>query len=236
MTCKSGSISSDFMSFSPLSPATRSGIGMTSERTRRRLIEQVKEMGVSDLRVLRIMQDLPRHVFVDEALANRAYDNISLPIGFGQTISQPYIVGLMTQTLFNKSRSKILEIGTGCGYQTALLAQMCNEVVSIERILKLHRRARDLLYDLRIRNVKFRHGDGFKGLSEEAPYDGILAAAVSEDVPNELIEQLSEGGRVVMPVGSGANQVLVVVDKTNTGIKQQEIEAVRFVPRLAGLS
>lgn len=224
------------MTYSPLSPATRSGIGMTSERTRRRLVEQVKDMGVSDLRVLRIMQDLPRHLFVDEALANRAYDNISLPIGFGQTISQPYIVGLMTQTLFNTSRSKILEIGTGCGYQTAILAQLCDEVVSIERILKLHRRARDLLYDLRVRNVKFRHGDGFRGLSEEAPYDGILAAAVSEDVPAELIEQLAEGGRVVMPVGSGANQVLVVVDKTSSGIKQQEIEAVRFVPRLAGLS
>jgi len=155
------------------------GIGMTSERTRRRLIEQVRDMGVSDKKVLDIMLALPRHAFIDEALANRAYDNISLPIGYGQTISQPYIVGLMTQTLFDRPRAKILEIGTGCGYQTAVLAPLCDEVISVERILKLHRRARDLLYDLRIRNVKFRHGDGFAGMREHAPFDGILAAAVS---------------------------------------------------------
>ena len=129
------------------------GIGMTSERTRRRLIDQVREMGVTDRRVLDVMFSLPRHLFIDEALSNRAYDNISLPMGYGQTISQPYIVGLMTQTLFNQARPKILEIGTGCGYQTAVLAPLCEEVISIERILKLHRRARDLLYDLRIRNV-----------------------------------------------------------------------------------
>ena len=211
------------------------GIGMTSERTRRRLIEQVRDMGVTDQKVLDVMFALPRHVFIDEALSNRAYDNISLPIGFGQTISQPYIVGLMTQTLLNKPRAKILEIGTGCGYQTAVLAPLCDEVISMERILKLHRRARDLLYDLRIRNVKFRHGDGFAGMRNHAPYDGILAAAVSENVPQELIDQLSPGGRVVMPVGRGDHQVLIVADKTSTGLKQQEIEAVRFVPRLAGL-
>lgn len=193
-------------------------------------------MGVTDKRVLDVMLSLPRHAFIDEALANRAYDNISLPIGFGQTISQPYIVGLMTQTLFNQTRSKVLEIGTGCGYQTAVLAPFCKEVISVERILKLHRRARDLLYDLRIRNVKFRHGDGFNGMVDYAPFDGILAAAVSEDVPEELINQLATGGRIVMPLGRAEQQVLIVVDKTNTGIKQSEIEAVRFVPRLAGLS
>lgn len=213
-----------------------SGIGMTSERTRRRLIEQVREMGVSNQKVLETMLALPRHLFIDEALSNRAYDNISLPIGFGQTISQPYIVGLMTQTLFDRPRAKILEIGTGCGYQTAVLAPLCEEVISVERILKLHRRARDLLYDLRIRNVKFRHGDGFAGMREHAPFDGILAAAVSEDLPEELIEQLAPGGRIVMPVGRDDHQVLIVADKTATGVKQQEIEAVRFVPRLAGLS
>lgn len=210
-------------------------IGMTSERTRRRLIDQVRAMGVSDQRVLDVMFSLPRQAFIDEALSNRAYDNISLPIGFGQTISQPYIVALMTQTLFNRPRSKILEIGTGCGYQTAVLAPFCDEIISVERILKLHRRARDLLYDLRIRNVKFRHGDGFVGMKEHAPFDGILAAAVSEDVPQELIDQLAVGGRIVMPVGRGDHQVLVVVDKTATGVRQHEIEAVRFVPRLAGL-
>lgn len=211
------------------------GIGMTSERTRRRLIDQVREMGVSDKKVLDVMLALPRHLFIDEALSNRAYDNISLPIGFGQTISQPYIVGLMTQTLFNQPRSKVLEIGTGCGYQTAVLAPLCDEVISIERILKLHRRARDLLYDLRIRNVKFRHGDGFMGMSDYAPFDGILAAAVSEDIPEDLVLQLGEGGRIVMPVGRGEQQVLLVADKTSTGLKKKEIEAVRFVPRLAGL-
>ena len=211
------------------------GIGMTSERTRRRLIDQVREMGVTDKKVLDVMFALPRHLFIDEALSNRAYDNISLPIGFGQTISQPYIVGLMTQTLFNQARSKVLEIGTGCGYQTAVLAPLCDEVISIERILKLHRRARDLLYDLRIRNVKFRHGDGFMGMSDHAPFDGILAAAVSEDIPEELVLQLAEGGRIVMPVGRGDQQVLLVADKTSTGLRKKEIEAVRFVPRLAGL-
>ena len=181
------------------------------------------------------MQSLPRHVFVDEALASRAYENTALPIGHGQTISQPYTVGLMTQTLFNKPRAKILEIGTGCGYQTAILAPLCDEVVSLERIVKLHRRARDLLYDLGVRNVKFRHGDGFAGMNDFAPYDGILAAAVSQDVPRELIDQLADGGRIVMPVGKATQQVLLVIDKTSSGLVKQEIEAVRFVPRLAGL-
>ena len=213
-----------------------SGIGMTSDRTRRRLVEQLRDMGVINKRVLQIIQSLPRHIFVDEALASRAYENTALPIGHGQTISQPYTVGLMTQILFDKPRAKVLEIGTGCGYQTALLAALCDKVVSIERIIKLHRQARDRLYDLGVRNVVFRHGDGFAGYADNAPYDGILAAAVSEDVPEELISQLNVGGRVVMPVGHDDKQVLIVIDKTDNGIQKQEIEAVRFVPRLAGLS
>lgn len=211
------------------------GIGMTSERTRRRLIEQLRDMGVHDESVLRVMQNLPRHIFVDEALASRAYENTALPINHGQTISQPYIVALMTQTLLNTQRAKVLEIGTGCGYQTAVLAPLCEKIVSVERIVKLHRQARDRCYDLGIRNVVFRHGDGFDGLREFAPFDGILAAAVSEDVPMELIDQLAVGGRVVMPVGRDDKQVLIVIDKTEQGTKQYEIEAVRFVPRLAGL-
>jgi len=211
------------------------GSGMTSDRTRRRLVELIKSMGITHKAVLDVMQSLPRHIFVDEALASRAYENTALPIGQGQTISQPYIVGLMTQTLFNKPRSKVLEIGTGCGYQTAILAPLCDEVVSLERIVTLHRRARDLLYDLGVRNVKFRHGDGFAGMTDFAPYDGILAAAVSQDVPPELIDQLAEGGRIVMPVGKAKHQVLIVIDKTRSGLIEQEIEAVRFVPRLAGL-
>lgn len=212
------------------------GIGMTSSRTRKRLVEQVRSMGVTDDAVLRVMQSLPRHIFVDEALASRAYENTALPIGHGQTISQPYIVGLMTQTLLNKPRANVLEIGTGCGYQTAILAPLCDQVVSVERIVKLHRQARDRLYDLGVRNVVFRHGDGFVGMADNAPYDGILAAAVSEDVPQELIDQLAMGGRVVMPVGRNDKQSLIVIDKTEDGLVQQEIEAVRFVPRLAGLS
>jgi len=219
-----------------LSKPQYAGIGMTSDRTRKRLVDQVREMGVHSKGVLRVMRSLPRHIFVDEALASRAYENTALPIGHGQTISQPYIVGLMTQTLFNKPRAKVLEIGTGCGYQTAILAPLCETVVSIERIVKLHRQARDRLYDLGVRNVIFRHGDGFAGMLDNAPYDGILAAAVSEDVPQELIEQLAEGGRIVMPVGQGEKQVLIVIDKTASGLIQKEVEAVRFVPRLAGLS
>lgn len=212
------------------------GIGMTSERTRRRLVEQVREMGVSNQEILDVMKSLPRHIFVEEALATRAYENTALPIGHGQTISQPYTVGLMTQTLLNVPRDKVLEIGTGCGYQTAILAPLCKQVVSVERIIKLHRQARDRLYDLGVRNVTFKHGDGFEGLRDSAPYDGILAAAVSEDVPEELIDQLAEGGRIVMPLGKGDRQVLIVIDKTSTGLFKEEVEAVRFVPRLAGLS
>ena len=212
------------------------GIGMTSERTRRRLIEKIQEMGVVDKAVLDVMLSLPRHIFVEEALATRAYENTALPIGHGQTISQPYTVGLMTQTLLNKPRKNVLEIGTGCGYQTAILAALCDKVVSVERIIKLHRQARDRLYDLGVRNVTYCHGDGFAGLTDNAPYDGILAAAVSENVPQELIDQLADGGRIVMPVGKANRQVLIVIDKTSTGLVQQEIEAVKFVPRLAGLS
>lgn len=218
-----------------LKQAHYTGIGMTSERTRKRLIEQLKGMGIHDVDVLEVIESLPRHVFVDEALASRAYENTALPIGHGQTISQPYTVALMTQTLFNKPRAKILEIGTGCGYQAAVLAPLCEQVISVERIVKLHRAARDRLYDLGVRNVVFRHGDGFAGMRDYAPFDGILAAAVSEDIPPELIEQLAIGGRAIMPVGRDSHQHLIVVDKTANGLVQQEIEAVRFVPRLAGL-
>lgn len=219
-----------------LSKPQYAGIGMTSDRTRKRLVDQVRSMGVSNEAVLAVMQSLPRHIFVDEALASRAYENTALPIGHGQTISQPYTVALMTQTLLNKPRAKVLEIGTGCGYQTAILAPLCDKLVSIERIVKLHRQARDRLYDLGVRNVIFRHGDGFAGMLDNAPYDGILAAAVSEDVPQDLTDQLADGGRIVMPVGRDASQVLIVIDKTPNGLLRQEIEAVRFVPRLAGLS
>jgi len=211
------------------------GVGMTSERTRRRLIDLLRSRGISDERVLQVMFEIPRHLFVDEAFASRAYENTALPISQGQTISQPYIVALMTQILLEKPRVSVLEIGTGCGYQTAVLSQLCEKVYSVERIVKLHRRARDLLYDLHVRNTVFRHGDGFAGLTDFAPYDGILAAAVSPTIPEELINQLAEGGRIIMPVGQNDEQQLIVADKTSSGVVTQTIESVRFVPRLSGL-
>jgi len=211
------------------------GVGMTSERTRRRLIDLLRSRGISDERVLQVMFEIPRHLFVDEAFASRAYENTALPISQGQTISQPYIVALMTQILLEKPRASVLEIGTGCGYQTAVLSQLCEKVYSVERIVKLHRRARDLLYDLHVRNAVFRHGDGFAGLTDFAPYDGILAAAVSPTIPEELFDQLAEGGRIIMPVGQNDEQQLIVADKTSSGVVTQTIEAVRFVPRLSGL-
>ena len=208
---------------------------MTSARTRRRLVEQIRSMGIDNLEVLKTIESLPRHIFVDEALASRAYENTALPIGHGQTISQPFTVALMTQTLFDRPRAKILEIGTGCGYQTAVLAGLCDQLVSIERIKALHRKARDRCYDLGYRNIIFRHGDGFSGLDSYAPYDGILAAAVSPDVPEELLAQLAPNGRLIMPIGSGEQQVLTVIDNQGDRIHKQSLDAVRFVPRLAGL-
>lgn len=216
-------------------PNKQQGIGMTSARTRRRLVEQMRAFGITHAETLQVMESLPRHIFVDEAIASRVYENTALPIGHGQTISQPYIVALMTQTLFDRARANVLEIGTGCGYQTALLAALCDKVVSIERIRALHRKARDRCYDLGYRNIVFRHGDGFAGLENYAPYDGILAAAVSADVPDELVAQLAPNGRLIMPVGAGEHQVLTVIDRQGDTIKKTQLEAVRFVPRLAGL-
>ncbi len=215
----------------------QNGIGMTSARTRRRLIDQLRQAGITKSDIVSVMEQVPRHLFVDEALATRAYENTALPIGHGQTISQPYTVALMSQTLFNQQRDRVLEIGTGCGYQTAVLASLAEQVVSIERIQALHRQARDRCYDLGYRNIIFRHGDGFAGQVDYAPYDGILAAAVSEDVPQELLNQLAAGGRLIMPVGQGDQQMLTVIDRSLDGhqFNRTQLEAVRFVPRLAGL-
>lgn len=219
----------------PLNVSKQLGIGMTSERTRLRMIEELRDLGIKDLGVLLVMSKLPRHHFVDEALASRAYENTALPIGHGQTISQPYTVALMTQTLLNKQRHNVLEIGTGCGYQSAVLSPLVTQITSVECILKLHRQARDLLYELGVRNVRCRHGDGFAGIEDFAPYDGILAAAVSADVPQELTDQLAEGGRIVMPVVKDGAQWLTVVDKVDGKLIESKLEAVRFVPRLSGL-
>ena len=219
----------------PLDASKQLGIGMTSERTRLRMVEELQSLGIRQLDVLHVMSKLPRHHFVDEALASRAYENTALPIGHGQTISQPYTVALMTQTLLDKPRHNVLEIGTGCGYQSAVLSPLVSQVTSLECILALHRRARDLLYDLGVRNVQCIHGDGFAGSEANAPYDGIIAAAVSDDIPEPLTDQLRDGGRMVMPLAQNDAQWLVVVDKIAGQIVSKRIETVRFVPRLSGL-
>ena len=211
------------------------GIGMTSERTRIRMVERLREQGVVDETVLLAMQSVPRHIFVDEALASRAYEDSALPIGHGQTISQPYIVARMIELLRNgSSRSKVLEVGTGCGYQAAVLARVCSEVYSVERIGTLQENARKAARELRLLNLRFKHADGSLGLPEAAPFDGIIVAAAGMQTPPALLEQLAVGGRLVIPLG-GRDQVLKVVDRTPDGFHEQTLESVRFVPLLGGL-
>lgn len=211
------------------------GIGMTSQRTRERLLRRLGEAGISDPRVLDAIRQVPRHLFVDEALASRAYEDIALPIGHGQTISQPYVVALMSQTLLGGGRlHRVLEIGTGCGYQTAVLATLADEVYSVERITALYRQARDRLFDLRYRNAKFHHGDGLGGWPEHAPYDGIIATAAPAVVPDSLVQQVVVGGRIVIPVGGRAMQKLLSIQRTPGGFEEQEIESVNFVPLVSG--
>ncbi len=212
------------------------GIGMTSPRTRARMVERLRVQGIRDETVLAAMNNVPRHLFVDEALAGRAYDDVSLPINFGQTISQPYIVARMTEVLCNgKQLGKVLEIGTGCGYQAAVLAQVAQQVYSVERILPLHERARKLLRELKIRNVVLRHVDGTRGLSEGAPFNGIIMACAAPALSEALKEQLAVGGRMVVPVGT-QEQFLYLIERTESGFKETRLEAVKFVPLLAGIA
>lgn len=209
-----------------------SGSGMTSDRARNRLIDQLREHGISSETVLSVIAKTPRHIFIPKALQSRAYENIALPIGHGQTISQPYIVALMTELLLSETQrplEKVLEIGTGCGYQTAVLARLCQHVYSIERIPELMWDARNRLYDLKIKNTSFKIADGYDGWPENAPFDGILAAAASTEVPQNLLPQLSPGGRLVMPVGDEGNQMLKVITRNNNNYIEQNITAVRFV-------
>ncbi len=211
-----------------------SGIGMTSLRTRERLIQRLLDQGISNPAVLEVMRSTPRHLFLDEAMAHRAYEDVALPIGFQQTLSQPYIVALMTELLLAPGpRQRVLEIGTGSGYQTAVLAQLVDEVYSVERIRPLQQKARQRLRQLKLRNVQMNHADGTFGWPERGPFDGILAAAAPEDIPDELLSQLAPGGRLVIPVGS-QQQYLQVVDHTEEGLVTQTVEAVRFVPLLPG--
>lgn len=212
------------------------GIGMTSQRTRDRMVQRLREQGIKDEVVLGAMNAIPRHIFVDEALSIRAYEDVSLPIGYGQTISQPYIVARMTEILRSGSPlGRVLEIGTGCGYQTSVLSRLAQEVYSVERISPLLMKARNNLRELRTRNVKVKHADGHYGLPDLAPFDGIIVTAGATHIPNELLQQLSVGGRMVIPVGT-QEQTLVLVERLPEEFRQTQLEAVKFVPLLGGTS
>ena len=209
-----------------------SGIGMTSARTRARMVERLRSAGVSDPAVLTAMEAVPRHLFVDEAIASRAYEDSALPIGWGQTISAPYTVARMVELLRRgKKLGKVLEVGTGCGYQAAVLARVAKEVYSVERIGQLLDKTRARLWPLKIRNLRLKHTDGTLGLPEAAPYDGIIVAAAAAAIPEALLNQLAPGGRLVIPVGV-SEQRLIVVEQGDSGLVQTEIEPVRFVPLL----
>jgi len=216
-----------------------SGIGMTSQRTRARLIERLREQGIKDEAVLAAMFDVPRHLFVDEALASRAYDDVSLPINFNQTISQPYIVARMIEVLctapdsLSRPLGRVLEIGTGCGYQAAVLAQVAREVYTVERIKPLYERARKQLSDLKLRNVSVRYADGSAGLPETAPFDGIIMAAAAPMLSQVLRGQLAVGGRMVLPVGT-QEQWLYLIERDANGFRETRLEPVKFVPLLTG--
>jgi len=211
------------------------GIGMTSARTRDRLVERLRAHGIRSEAVLSRIRNVPRHLFVDEALASRAYEDTALPIGHGQTISQPYVVARMTEALLEGFEGEtVLEIGTGCGYQTAVLAPLVRKIYSVERIPELLRKARQRLRDLDIYNVQFRPGDGWDGWPKYAPYDGIIVAAAAAVVPEKLLEQLAPGGRLVMPVGPPGYQELTVVTRHGDHYEQKTIGGVSFVPLVKG--
>jgi protein-L-isoaspartate(D-aspartate) O-methyltransferase len=215
------------------------GIGMTGPRTRARLIENLREQGIRDEVVLAAMLAIPRHVFVEEALASRAYDNTPLPIGYGQTISQPYIVARMTELARAGRRpGNVLEIGTGCGYQTAVLAHVSDAVYSVERIAPLAAKARQTLQQLRIANVRIKHADGTALVDVDLTFDAIVVTAAAKFVPPEWTSLLTVGGRLVVPfaAGSADAQNLIVTTRTETGTRQEQFEPVRFVPILPGLS
>lgn len=211
------------------------GIGMTSRRTRERLVQRLREEGIHDSRVLDAIRSVPRHIFVDEALSSRAYEDSALPIGAGQTISQPYVVARMTEALVDGgSLEKVLEIGTGCGYQTAVLSGFVSRIYSIERIEALASQARERMRLLGIHNVRIRHGDGMAGWPEFAPYDGIMVTAAPVNVPRALFDQLADGGRLVIPVGEGGAQDLKLFTKSGDEIAEQVLDRVAFVPMMSG--
>jgi protein-L-isoaspartate(D-aspartate) O-methyltransferase len=218
-----------------------SGIGMTSVRTRARMIERLREQGIRDEVVLAAMNAVPRHIFVDEALASRAYDDSPLPIGEGQTISQPWVVARMTELARAGGKlSRVLEIGTGCGYQTAVLAQIADEVYTVERIGALVAKARRNLQSLKVKNVRLKHGDGSTDLGEDLEVDAIVITAGATHVPDALLKYLKPGGRMVLPLAQREEgdsvQRLTVIEATATGYREQSLDAVRFVPLLPGIA
>jgi len=210
------------------------GIGMTSQRTRDRMVARLREQGIRDEAVLAAMAAVPRHVFVDEGLASRAYEDTALPIGFEQTISQPFVVARMIEAMrARRILANVLEIGTGCGYQAAVLARLAKNVYSIERIAGLLEKARGNLRSLRLSNLRLVHADGALGLAAAAPFDGIIVAAAASRIPDALLQQLAPGGRMIVPVGSG-DQALCLVERTATGLTEEWLDAVRFVPLRGG--
>ncbi|KXS46798.1 MAG: protein-L-isoaspartate(D-aspartate) O-methyltransferase [Marinobacter sp. T13-3] len=210
------------------------GIGMTSRRTRMRLVQRLRDAGIQSEPVLDAVAQVPRHIFLDEALAHRAYEDTSLPIGHNQTLSQPYIVARMTELLLAHGPENVLELGTGSGYQTAVLAHLFPHIYSVERIRPLQDRARDRLRQLQMRNVLLKHADGGMGWPERGPFDGIIVTAAPVDVPQELLDQLADGGVLIAPVGE-EQQVLVEVVRRGQHFERRELEPVRFVPLLAGV-
>ena len=217
------------------------GIGMTSRRTRNRLVDRLRSAGIRDERVLDAIATVPRHIFVDEALAHRAYEDTALPIGHGQTISQPYIVAAMTAALLaalrrrEREAARVLEIGTGSGYQTAVLATLFQHVYSVERIRDLQSAARTRLREMGVRNVHLKHADGSFGWPEAAPFDAVLVTAGASHVPDELMAQMASGAPLVIPVGRGQVQQLKVLERDGDAWRAQTLEDVRFVPLLRGV-
>ncbi len=216
--------------------AANSGIGMTSQRTRMRMVERLRGQGIRDELILAAMGEVPRHIFVDEALASRAYEDIALPLGFGQTISSPYTVARMLELLRSGSvLDKVLEIGTGCGYQATVLSRLAREVYSVERLAPLLTKARRHLRDARAHNVRVRNADGNLGMPEQAPFDGIVVAAAATHVPQALKDQLAVGGKLVIPLTNHGKQSLHIIEKTAQGYVDRKVEDARFVPLLPGL-
>lgn len=213
------------------------GIGMTSQRTRSRLVERLREQGIGSEVILDAINETPRHAFIDEALAHRAYEDSSLPIGYNQTISQPFIVARMTEALMaDGPLGSVLEVGTGSGYQTAILARLVDKVYTVERINGLLKRARERLQSIGYRNIAYRHSDGGMGWPERGPFDGIIVTASPRIIPPELLAQLADNGRMLVPVGEAREQQLLLLRKNGDEIEQTRLETVRFVPLLGGKS